>query len=190
MLKYVVGAIVIAIVLGGILISRTPPAEAKDRTKPTDEMYSGLRNLALTTKADDLDIRPSGLQDPYAVVMDIDMNGATATVTSFSTGDASLYLSTGGGIIGAGQSSPTAAAAAKRFVETAKSYLAQMMKKDGHPLPGSGETTFYVVTPSGTFTAIESTDELGKRKSQLSPLFYAGQDVLTQIRLTQDQPSK
>ena len=62
--------------------------------------------------------------------MDMDVSGRTATITSFGTGDASFYLSTGGGTIGSGQASEEVAAAAKKFVAAAAQYVDSMTKAD------------------------------------------------------------
>lgn len=150
-------------------------------------MYTRLRNLALTTSSNGLGLHLSSPLEPYTVIMDMDMGRGTATVMASATGAASLYLSTGGGVIGAGETSPEAAAAAKQFVQLAATYVPQMRKSADQPLPGAGQITFYVVTDSGVFTAGAAAEELGERKNALSPLFYAGQGVVTQIRLTAEQ---
>ncbi len=51
------------------------------------------------------------------------------------------------------------------------------------PLPSIGRVIFYILTFSGAYTADADENELGEGKHHLSPLFYAGQDVITQIRL-------
>src|ERR1044072_2436959 len=75
-------------------------------------MYESLRAMALATSASDLGLDPAGA-DPfvYGVVMDMDVDGETATIVAFETGDTSLYLSTGGGTIGWGEHPPGAGAA-------------------------------------------------------------------------------
>jgi hypothetical protein len=79
-------------------------AHAQRGPSPDDRlaMYEGLRAQALATKPGDLGIEPSAELLVYGVVMDMDIGGNTATIVSFSTGDTSLYYSTGGGTIGAG----------------------------------------------------------------------------------------
>jgi hypothetical protein len=53
------------------------------------------------------------------------------------------------------------------------------------PLPTEGLTQFVAVTPEGIRGVVAPEGELGEGRHDLSPLFYAGQDVITQIRLTQ-----
>jgi hypothetical protein len=169
-----------------VVAPRSPSANVRS-SGPVDETYAGLRNLALTTTSKDLGLSPISPQEPYTVVMDMDMVRGTATVMSSATRAASLYLSTGGGFIGAGESSPAADGAAKEFVQLAATYIPQMKKSAAQPLPDADQVTFYVVTDSGVFTASAATQELGERKNALSPLFYAGQGVLAQIRLTAER---
>jgi hypothetical protein len=46
-------------------------------------------------------------------------------------------------------------------------------------------TQFVAVTPEGLRGAVAPEEELGEGRHELSPLFYAGQDVITQIRLSE-----
>jgi len=54
------------------------------------------------------------------------------------------------------------------------------------PLPRAGRTVFYVLTDSGVFTTEAEERALGEERHALSPLFYAGQEVITQLRLVSD----
>lgn len=157
---------------------------------PPDEAYLGLRDLALKTKASEMKPSPGDTDEPYGVVMDMDVHGATATITSFGDGHASLYLSTGGGTIGSGEASPEVAEAAKQFVAAARPFVPSMTRANTQPLPGPGEVIFYVLTPGGIYTA--TMPKRGERGSEntLSPLFHASQQVLTQIELLQERQDK
>jgi hypothetical protein len=46
-------------------------------------------------------------------------------------------------------------------------------------------TQFVAVTPDALRGAVAAEEDLGEGRHRLSPLFYAAQDVITQIRLTQ-----
>jgi len=166
-------------------ISRAETQEAKPF--PIDDIYLSLRDRALDANADELGLQPSRPDQPYGIIMDMGVGGAKATVVAFATGDASLYYSTGGGIIGAGQSSPAANAAAQRFVALADSYIGHMKPAEGRPLPGDYQTIFYALTQAGLITASADLSELAMGEVSLSPLFHAGQEVLTHIRLTQEK---
>jgi hypothetical protein len=47
-------------------------------------------------------------------------------------------------------------------------------------------TQFVAVTPDGLRAALVEEELLGEERHELSPLFYAGQDVITQVRLLDD----
>lgn len=156
----------------------------------TNETYLGLRRVALETKAVDVGLNSINPNEPYGVVMDMDVDGRTATVTSFANGDASLYLSTGGGTIGSGRASQDVAAAARQFVAAASSSVQSMGRVSTQPLPGSGEVIFYVLTPQGIYAAKKAEQLLDEGRDILSPLFFAGQEVLRQIRRTAEEQDK
>ena len=56
-----------------------------------------------------------------------------------------------------------------------------------YPLPKGGETTFYVLTDAGVFTATAPEQVLGQNRHALFPLFYAAQQVITQYRLIDER---
>jgi len=190
-MKISIGAAIIGIILGMLFTLRAAAAlTSKPQSSTRDEMYLGLRDMALHTKAGELGIKPANDSDPYAVIMDIDVGGGTATVASFATGDASLYLMGGGGTIGSGQASEEVAAAAKEFVRTSAAHLPEMTRVKKQPLPEPKQVTFYVLTTAGIYSVSRPEQALGEGKDSLSPLFYAGQNVLTEIRLLEERQEK
>jgi len=144
--------------------------------------YEALRSMALSVKPGDIGITPPA-KGVYGVVMDLDIDGSTATVVSFSSGDASIYLSTGGGMIG-GRSHKEVAAAANRFVDAAQAQLGLLKRTRTFPRPGPGRVIFYVLTATGVLTADGDESTLAESREPLSPLFIAGQDVITRLRQT------
>jgi len=149
-------------------------------------IYGELRTMALGLTPADLGLGDLPGDQAYGIVMDIDFDGETATLTAFASGDASLYLSTGGGTIGGGEHAPVAQAA-KRFVQAGSDNLDRMAKADDRPRPAAGQVCFYVLTSNGVFGATRPEDDLGEGRDPLSPLFYAGQEVITQLRLIEDR---
>ena len=49
-------------------------------------------------------------------------------------------------------------------------------------LPAEGRVRFYLRTFSGTLTAEAAEQDLGEDRHTLSPLFYAGHQVITAMR--------
>jgi hypothetical protein len=106
---------------------------------------------------------------------------ATVSLVAMADGAASLYLSTGGGMIGAGQH-PKPAAAARSLVALASHNLERLKTATDKPLPAPGRVRFYVLTKRGVLTAEAGESELGESRHDLSPLFYAGQDLISEMR--------
>src|SRR6202034_1792143 len=115
------------------------------------QTYNGLRELALKTSPNDLKLQlDSGETIAYGVLMEMGLPKGTATLTSYSTGDASLYLSTGGGVIG-GIHHDNVRSAAKLFVSSAQAYLSKLNEVATFPLPPAGSTHFFVLTNHGVY---------------------------------------
>ena len=148
------------------------------------EVGAELREKVFLSDPQKLGI-PTRAGQAWGVVMDTGYPKAVATVMSMADGSASIYISSGGGHIG-GQSRPAVRKAAVAFVESATANLDKLNPALQHPLPAVGQTRFYVLTPEGLFSAEAVEKELGENRHELSPLFYAGQEVITQFRLTSE----
>jgi hypothetical protein len=153
------------------------PAEAE-----AEDMAALLRRNALGLSADQLGL-PEGTP-VVALLMETGHELAVATLLGVADGTTSLYLSNGGGVIGAGQHPAVAAATAAwlRALEPARPLLAPA--EDPGP-PGEGCTQFVAVTPEGLLSAAARESELAAGDHALSPLFLAAQAVITQVRLAQ-----
>jgi hypothetical protein len=144
------------------------------------EIYAGLRSRALGTKASDLGLGEFD-GSAFGVVMVFSIKAAHASVVAFNNGEASIYLSTGGGFIGGGRHA-SVSLAAKNFVLAASRAVPGMKPVTDCPLPSAGMTNFYVLTADGAFFAEERDTELHNRSSSLTLVFAAGQGVITAYR--------
>jgi hypothetical protein len=152
-----------------------------------ENAYEGLRSLALNMSADTLGITlPSDKIVVYGVVMDWNMGKAIATLTAFQTGDASLYLSSGGGILGGGPR-PSVNSVARQLVAAASEYIDKARKTETTPLPGSNEIRFYLLTNKGTYEVREEMKNFENKTSPWLGLFNEANNVLTALRLTMKQ---
>jgi len=125
-------------------------------------------------------------RQPWGVLMETGFPEGSATVIALSDGNASIYLSSGGGSIG-GIGHAGIRKAAQEMVALAAQFLPQMETTTTYPLPTNGQTIFYILTDAGVFTANAAEVDLGEQRHALSGLFYAGQDVLTQYRLIEER---
>ena len=146
-------------------------------------MSRQLREQALGVTAADLGLGPTGPRpDVWGVLMEMGFRDAVATLATFADGSASLYISSGGGVIGAGQHQPVRDEA-ERFLFVVQQSLAEFQPASDTPLPSEGRVRFYVRTFDSTLTAEADEKLLGNRLHKLSPVFLAGHAVLTQMRL-------
>ncbi len=106
---------------------------------------------------------------------------AVATLAVFAEGSTSLYFSSGGGVIGAGEHESVRETHGPFFAE-AEARLGAFTKATDTPLPTEGRVRFYVRTFRGTLTADALEEDLGEMRHELSDLFHAGHSVLSAVR--------
>ena len=128
----------------------------------------------------------TGPDEPWngalVAAMELAVDGAAATVLAVADGTVSLYLSTGGGILGAGQHAAVRAEG-RRFREVVADSRASLVPTAEFPLPGPGEVRFHALLGDDRATAVAPEAALRAGRHPLSPLYAAGQDLLTEIRL-------
>jgi hypothetical protein len=149
-----------------------------------NESYSSLRTQVLSLSPAQL-----GTDAPViAVLMETGYQDAVATLVAISDGSASLYISKGGGIIGAGEYEQVHNSSIA-LITLAGNNLEKFTTTTEFPLPGVGFTRFYVVTPSGVFTKEVLEDDLGNERDVLSPVFFQGHELMSYIRAVDEHPS-
>jgi hypothetical protein len=119
--------------------------------------------------------------DPWAVIMEMGFPKGAASLVCLVDGNASLYLTTGGGVIG-GFAHEKVRMASIAFVQMAKGYRHQFSAVKAFPLPVEGRTIFYVRVDGALLRAEASENDLGEGKHPLSNLFFAGQEVIRQLQ--------
>jgi len=161
---------------------------SKVKTNETQENpFEGLRNLAFTATPEQLGLLlPIDKTIVFGIVMDWGMNSGIATTVSYQTGDASLYFSSGGGVIGGGQHE-NVNIAARKFVELAQIYLEKTIKTETIVLPKKDEVKFYLLTNNGIFVGEEQMRNFENKSSEWLDLFEEGNKVITELRLTTEK---
>ena len=144
------------------------------------EIYRDLRSTALGWKPSDIGLPAT--DGAYGVVMDWAVPSGIATLTSFSSGEASLYFSTGGGVLGSGVAHESVRAAARAFVAEAAKRLPWMSPASEFPLPRIGWAYFHVLTGRGVFSTLARVEPVERN---FEPAWGAAQQVITAIRESQ-----
>jgi len=151
-----------------------------------ENAFDGLRTMAFSATPDQLKLSlPTDKTIVYGIVMDWEIGGAIATTVSFQTGDASLYLSSGGAVIGGGQHEKVNIAA-KQFVSLAQTFLDKSVKTETTTLPSAGEVLFYLLTNKGIYVGKEKMKNFENNSSPWLKMFESGNNVLTELRMTEN----
>jgi hypothetical protein len=148
------------------------------------EVAADLRKTALTEFPKRMAENPAFKNESaLGVLMETGYEKAVATLVAWIDGSASVYFSSGGGIIG-GAGHAEVRIAAKRFAQFVGIHISEMSVCSDYPLPKVGQTTFYAISANGVFTITAPEQELGNGAHSFSPLFHAGHYLLTRLRMT------
>lgn len=157
-----------------------PPGPAEQTAwNPT---FEGLRQQALGAPADWAGFSPAPAgRVVYGAVMDWGLDRGLATVFALEDGTGSLYLSSGGGVIG-GQFHESVRQAVRTFIAAFEPFVETMAADaEGEP-PPSGFTDLRALTLRGRLVVRAATDEFGSGRHPMSGVFHAGQAVITALR--------
>ena len=150
-------------------------------------IFKNLRDTLLSMSPARLGVFPSeALPNVWGVLMETGYFPAVVTLVSLADGTTSLCFGSGGGVIGA-EKHNTVREATAAFIASAEFHRSRLVPANSFPLPDVDRVRFYVLTFTGTLTAEAGERELGKGTHKLCALFYAGHDVITQIRIASDE---
>jgi hypothetical protein len=146
-----------------------------DDTPPT----AALREQLLRATWQEIGVVPR--DHVWGVLMELGFAKGVATVVALADGTASLYLTNGGGMLGAG-ARPEVRASAVRLCDAASHVTGETTAATAFPRPAAGRVRFYVLTDGGARTV--ETDEAPLRAGghRLSALFTAGQDEIAALQ--------
>ncbi|MFM7850553.1 MAG: hypothetical protein ACKO96_01235 [Flammeovirgaceae bacterium] len=163
-------------------------SKSTQRTIESQEnAYAGLRAQVFSSTPEQIGLTTTTDEKPYAIVMDMGMGeDGTATLVSIIDGNASMYLSSGGGVIG-GFAHETVRKASIDFVNMGQDYFTKMSPVDSFPLPKGDNVRFYILTNKGKYSVEEKFEKIENEKSDWLQLFYEGNKVITELRMTTEQ---
>ncbi|HLM02291.1 MAG TPA: hypothetical protein VK400_14665 [Pyrinomonadaceae bacterium] len=161
-----------------------------EASESVDNPYEKLRDAALNTTPEMLGLKiASDETKVYGVVMDLSKGDGIGTFAFFQTGDASLYTSSGSGIIG-GINNENVKNAAVAFIDKAQTFLNRTTKTETTPLPPEKTVIFYFLTNKGKFVAQEKEENFYNNTSQWLGLYIEANKVITEIRLMTEKDKK
>ena len=163
--------------------------ETTERKKvdPNNNPYNDLRNMALSATEKQIGVElPKDETKIYGLVMDWDLGEGTATLVTFISGDSSLYLSSGGGMIGGG-GHENVKKVSTDFLRLADRYLNQTIKTESNELPKKDGVNFYFLTNKGKYFSQEEMKNIENESSEWLPLFIEGNKLISEIRIVSDK---
>jgi hypothetical protein len=162
-------------------------ASADPSTGPQDKepITQNLRSMVFALKPSEIGLDQSNYSGRvWGLVMETGMDSGFYTLVVLGDGTTSLYFSTGGGIIGAGEHAAVRRESAK-FLELAETNVGAASPTDVTPPPPVGQTTFYFLTFDGTKSYSAKELELGEQRDKLSELFHEAHAVIASVREAQ-----
>ncbi|MDI1243223.1 MAG: hypothetical protein PSX80_15015 [bacterium] len=178
----------LAVLVGACNQNREIRYSADNRAEATmspeqskEDPYLDIRSMALSMPAGQFEIDASSEFEPYGVVLDWNVGKGAATFTAFKSGDASMYASTGGGIIG-GVGHDNVKIAAQSLVRRSKIFIKNAKKTDDISVARDGTVKFFFLTTNGRFVSEETLDNLDNGSSPWLELFIEANKLITELR--------
>jgi hypothetical protein len=159
------------------------------------DVMMGMRDLLYSPQRLD-EVREAAAEGPegvpesdhvLGVVTEMGIGGGIAIAAGFANGDARLFFSSGGGLIGDMSRFAGVDRAARVLVATGQLMLESIPKEEGNELPGQDMVRFALLTPGGVHATTAPGPEVTSPGSPLYPLFVAANDLLTELRLVEEQ---
>jgi len=142
---------------------------------------------ALTLKPAEIGIsRERYPEDVWGILMEFGVEKACVTLVVVADGSTSLYFSSGGGVIGAGQHDSVRQASTALLARANRTKSRARPAQD-YPLPTRGQVIFYFLSYDGVLKDSAPEVELLENRDELSALFHSGHEVISAIRETQQR---
>jgi hypothetical protein len=147
------------------------------------DIYNDLRAKALQARESGvLSAAPHEHCEVSGVVVDIPASGGTATLVALTDNTTSLYTSTGGGTIGAGEHAEVAAAT-HVLLASIQEHLDAFTTVDDAGLPPTGMVRFHVLADlDNRMTDLPEDAFWGRVDHPLNRVIAAAQGVISSIR--------
>ena len=153
----------------------------------TKTAFEDLRKMVFELKPGDIGISSENFKHPvWGMVMETGYEDGSFSLVTLADGTTSLYLSTGGGTIGAGEHKSVRNAVG-HYLTGAQYFFDQTIPAETHPVPGAGKVIFYFLGFEGISVYEAPEQKLGIGEDKFSNLFYAAHEVLSEIRKLEEQ---
>ncbi len=163
---------------------------SEENTSKTQDAINDLRSMALNLDPKELGLTPDTF--PHKVFGMLFETGLSDTASysliTIADGTTSLYFNTGGGIVGAGEHEAVREASIDLLSASQYFYPKTEPVKET-PLPKAEWVNFYFLSFDGVYGHSAPVAKLGNNEDELTGLFFAAHDVVTEIRKIEEARS-
>lgn len=155
-----------------------------------EQMSDELRSMVLNLRPNSIGLTKENYPyHVYALIMETGFPEGSFTLSSVADGSTSLYFSSGGGIIG-GSKYKKVQETSSNLLSEAQHLYKRAQNVDVYSKPESGTVIFYFITFDGvrSYSALEN--DLGNERDELSNLFFAAHNVITELRKIEEVHKK
>ena len=153
----------------------------------SSEVIEELRNQVFSLDPAEIGISRENFGHPvWGMVMETGFDDGSFSLVTLADGTTSLYLSTGGGTIGAGEHQSVRNAVG-HYLTGAQYFFDQTTATEKFPRPSPGRVIFYFLGFDGVSVYESEEQKLGVGQDALSNLFYAAHEVIAEIRKIEEQ---
>jgi hypothetical protein len=137
--------------------------------------------MLLRTKPADVGVAPTAeLRHVWAAIFDWGLDTGSASIIAVADGTVSMYTSSGGGMIGAGDHESVRVPAA-RFLRTVESLLDSLTATTDAALPPANHFALVALTYDGMRRGLVDL-RLLRKEDPLAKAWITGQDLITALR--------
>lgn len=180
--EWAVTILLFAIAIGITIPLQRKYNEEKRNRKSPEALYADLRKMAFEATPETLELKDVNTALPFGVIMELGSTTGTVTVVAYIDGNASIYFNPGPIMIG-GFAHPRISDAAIEWVRVSGDFIAQAEMVRAFPPPEAGYVTFHILTEGGIVRILNRESELQDKQVDHWPLYYKGQDLITEYRL-------
>lgn len=166
-------------------LTESLPDSAAELRQLLGNTHGSHQRFCIWKRLRDLGICPceADASEVLGVAGEVGTAVGSALVFGLRDGSASMYTSTGGGVIGGG-GHKSVRLACTRLMEAAQPFINTLPIVDEFPYPEPGCIRMAVLTPQGVHAVDVEERRMSSGEHELSPLFAAWNDLVAQLRLT------
>ena len=157
------------------------------RQAASEAAYHAFRDQVFALSPEEIGLSRTDSNSPvWGMLMETGYAEGVVTLLAIGDGTVSIYFSTGGGIIGAGQHAEPRQVA-EALLQMSPEFLPEFRPARDHTLPDVDRTKFFLFTFDGILVAEAAEDDLGNDRHTLSPLFHQAHKLITSVREIDEQ---